>query len=72
MVVRPLADEDGGGFMAYVPDPPGCMGDGATRDAAPADVQSAIMEWMDEAARLLRPILRPPDADVPTDEQFKR
>lgn len=28
IVVQPLPAEDGGGYLAYVPDLPGCMADG--------------------------------------------
>lgn len=31
--VRPLAEEDGGGFLATFPDLPGCMADGETPGA---------------------------------------
>jgi hypothetical protein len=39
ILVEPLADADGGGWLASVPALPGCMGDGETREAALADVQ---------------------------------
>jgi hypothetical protein len=29
-VIEPLAEADGGGFVAFVPDLPGCMSDGET------------------------------------------
>ena len=32
--VSPLPAEDGGGFMASIPDLPGCIADGATIDEA--------------------------------------
>ncbi len=56
IIVEPLADEDGGGFVATVPDLPGCMGDGETQDAATADALAAIPSWIEEAARLGRPV----------------
>ena len=52
IMVEPLSDTDGGGWLASVPALPGCLGDGATRVEALADVQGAILEWLD-VARLL-------------------
>ena len=34
VVITPLAEEEGGGYLATVPDLPGCMSDGATREEA--------------------------------------
>ena len=34
VLIEPLSEEDGGGFVATVPDLPGCMSDGDTREAA--------------------------------------
>jgi predicted RNase H-like HicB family nuclease len=48
--IEPLSDEDVGGFVALVPDLPGCMSDGATPEEALAVVQDAIAAWLDEAA----------------------
>ncbi len=50
VVVEPLTPEEGGGFVATVPDLPGCMSDGATPEEALANVQDAIQTWI-EAAR---------------------
>lgn len=46
-VVAPLPEEDGGGYIAYVPDLPGCMSDGDTPEQAAANIQSAVEEWLD-------------------------
>lgn len=54
VVILPVGEEDGGGYMAYAPDLPGCMGDGDTVEAAARDLSSAIGEWLDEAWRLNR------------------
>jgi len=59
VVVYPLSEEDGGGFAAIAPDLPGCMGDGASADAALLDLYSAIEEWTDESERLGRPVPAP-------------
>mgnify|MGYP001062265185 CR=1 FL=1 len=58
-VIVQLSDEDGGGFAAYAPDLYGCMGDGETQEAALLDLQSAILEWIDETVRLGRPVPEP-------------
>ena len=59
IVVMPLTDQDGGGFVARVPDLPGCYGDGDTPDAAVRDAQKAIVEWVDEYSKMGRAVPRP-------------
>jgi antitoxin HicB len=59
VVVEPLSAEDGGGFLASVPDLPGCMSDGETPEEALRSVQEAITEWIEEARRLGREIPKP-------------
>jgi antitoxin HicB len=49
VVVQPLSAEDGGGFIATVPDLPGCMSDGETPQEATANVQEAIAAWIESA-----------------------
>jgi antitoxin HicB len=44
VIVSPLSDEDGGGFLATVPDLPGCMSDGETPAEAIENVRDAIEE----------------------------
>lgn len=56
VVITPLPAEDGGGYLATVPDLPGCISDGATRQEAVHNVGLAILEWIDEAKRLGREI----------------
>lgn len=50
--IRPLSDEDGGGFVARVPDLPGCMSDGETPQEALANAYDAIGCWMEAAAEM--------------------
>jgi antitoxin HicB len=50
VIVSPLTEADGGGFVATVPDLPGCMSDGDTPEEAIANVLDAIETWL-EAAR---------------------
>jgi antitoxin HicB len=49
IIVEPLPTEDGGGFVATVPDLPGCMSDGETPQEALANVQDAITVWIEAA-----------------------
>jgi antitoxin HicB len=57
--VDPLPPDEGGGFVAWVPDLPGCMSDGATPAEAIANATKAIDEWIEEAVRLRRAIPAP-------------
>ncbi len=52
LLVEPLPAEEGGGFIAIVPDLPGCMSDGATAQEAVANVQDAILAWIEAAQDL--------------------
>jgi antitoxin HicB len=57
--VKALPPEDGGGYLAWVPDLPGCMSDGDTPAEAVQNVTVAIDEWIAEAVRLNRPVPAP-------------
>ncbi len=57
--VRPLSEDEGGGFLASVPDLPGCMGDGKTEAAAIEDVRAAIASWVEAAEKFGDPIPEP-------------
>lgn len=59
IVVEPLAMEDGGGFLATVPDLPGCMSDGATPEEAVANIQDAIATWIEAAHDLGHAVPKP-------------
>lgn len=63
VVIRPLAAEEGGGWLAEAPDLPGCIADGETETEALANIVSAIGEWIDEARRLGRPVPEPSSLD---------
>lgn len=45
--VKPLAPEDGGGFVATFPDIPGCLGVGDTPEEALADGRLALFACID-------------------------
>jgi antitoxin HicB len=59
IIVEPLLPEDGGGFIATVPDLPGCMSDGETPQEALANVQDAIAAWVEAAKELGHAIPHP-------------
>jgi antitoxin HicB len=59
IMVEPLSDADGGGWLATVPVLPGCMGDGDTPEAALADAEAAIAEWHAAAKALGREVPGP-------------
>lgn len=44
-----LSEADGGGYLATVPQLPGCMSDGATPEEALKNVQEAIASWIESA-----------------------
>lgn len=47
--IERLAESDGDGYLAIVPDLPGCMSDGATPEEALKNVQEAIASWIESA-----------------------
>ena len=57
--IRPLSEEDGGGFIAEAPELPGCMSDGETPQEALENAYDAIVCWM-EAAREMGRQVPPP------------
>ncbi|KRQ16873.1 type II toxin-antitoxin system HicB family antitoxin [Bradyrhizobium manausense] len=59
VTIRPLRVADGGGFIALVPDLPGCMSDGQTPEEAMANAQDAIACWIEAAHEMGRPIPQP-------------
>jgi antitoxin HicB len=59
VLIEPLASEDGGGFVATVPDLPGCMSDGDTPEEALANVRDAVVAWIEEAHALGRAVPEP-------------
>ena len=52
------SDEDQG-FIAEVPELPGCAADGETHQKALANVEAVIQEWIETARELGRPIPEP-------------
>lgn len=58
-VIEPLPEEEGGGFVAIVPDLPGCMSDGETPQEAAVNVQDAIAAWIEAAGDLGHAVPKP-------------
>jgi len=59
IVVEPLPAEEGGGFLATAPDLPGCMSDGETPEEAVANIQDAIVAWIEAARDLGHAVPKP-------------
>ena len=59
VMIEPLSEEDGGGYLATVPELPGCMSDGETRAEALANVEDAIATWLHCARKHGDPIPAP-------------
>lgn len=59
IVIEPLPEADGGGFLATVPELPGCMSDGETCAGALANVEDAIGAWIHSARKMGRTIPEP-------------
>jgi predicted RNase H-like HicB family nuclease len=57
-----LAESDGGGYLATVPDLPGCMSDGETPEEALKNVQEAIATWIEAAEEWKMDIAQPSPA----------
>ncbi len=57
--VMPLSPADGGGFLATVPDLPGCMSDGETEFEAIQNAQDAVVCWIEAATENNIPIPAP-------------
>ena len=64
ILIAALSAEDGGGYIAVVPDLVGCMSDGSTREEALANAQQAILEWMDAAKEADKKIPEPNSAQA--------
>jgi predicted RNase H-like HicB family nuclease len=54
--------DDDGAFIAEVPELPGCVADGPSRQEALANAEIAISEWLETARELGRPVSEPKGA----------
>lgn len=59
ITVEPIPPEDGGGYLAFVPDLPGCMSDGETEAEAIENAHDAISAWIAHANADGRPVPSP-------------
>ena len=57
--IERLAESDGGGYLATVPDLPGCMSDGETPEEALENVQEAIVSWIEAAKEWKQDVPKP-------------
>lgn len=57
--LRPLADEEGGGWLVTYPDLPGCMSDGETPEQAMINGWDAQTAWLKAAAEAGREVPKP-------------
>lgn len=59
VLIRPLPEEEGGGWLAIVPDLPGCLSDGDTPTEALANVEDAVESWLATATKHGVPVPEP-------------
>lgn len=57
--VRPLTEDEGGGYLVEFPDLPGCMGDGGTIEEAIEDGRDAMECWLQAMREAGRPVPEP-------------
>ena len=56
VIVRPLIEEEGGGFLAEFPEVAGCYGDGNTPEEAVHEAQLALDSWIKTAQEFGDPL----------------
>jgi len=59
ITIRPLSDEEGGGYLAEAPDLSGCTADGNTAEEAIHEIESAVESWIKTAVAFGDPIPKP-------------
>lgn len=59
MLLRPLQEDEGGGWLAEIPNLPGCVSDGDTPEEAVRNVLKAQEAWLAVARDLGREIPKP-------------
>jgi antitoxin HicB len=60
--IRPLSEEEGGGFAIEYPDLPGCISDGDTKEEALANGYDAVKSYLLSCAKHGDPIPKPSEA----------
>lgn len=58
-ILRPLTDEEGGGYLIEFPDLPGCIADGETIEEAIHEGEDAVRSWLETAKAFGDPIPEP-------------
>ncbi|MBI1234801.1 MAG: type II toxin-antitoxin system HicB family antitoxin [Alphaproteobacteria bacterium] len=56
MVIAPLPEEEGGGYLAFYPDLHGCASDGETIEEAVANLVDARDAWIEAQKAAKRPV----------------
>lgn len=51
ITIRPLSKEEGGGYLAEVPDLQGCVADGETVESALQEAEDAVKSWLATAKK---------------------
>jgi antitoxin HicB len=59
ITIHPLPKEGGGGFLAKVPDLPGCIADGETVEEALHEIVDAVDAWIKTATEFGDPVPAP-------------
>jgi predicted RNase H-like HicB family nuclease len=59
ILIEPLTPKHGGGFLATVPDLPGCATDGESYEEALLNARQAIEEWIEAAESSGVPVPEP-------------
>jgi antitoxin HicB len=57
--IRPLSEEEGGGYLIIFPDLPGCMSDGETIEEAIMNGIDAVTSWVETTKEFNDPIPAP-------------
>ncbi len=58
-LIRPLSEDEGGGWLVEYPDLPGCMSDGETPEEALKHGKEAVAGWIKLAREMGRSIPKP-------------
>ena len=64
LVIRPLDEADGGGYLGFFPDLPGCMSDGESPQEALLHALDALEAWTDAQAERGAEMPEPDSAQV--------
>lgn len=59
--IRPLSEDEGGGYLIEFPDFPGCIADGETPEEAMREGRDALVSYVRTLEELGRPIPKPGD-----------